>query len=490
MGAAAAFALVALVAGRTVVENDLFWHLAIGEEILAHGFPFTDPFGLGTEGLRWSPPEWLAELGLAGVHRSLGFSGIAALWALFVGGIGALVFARARVLGAPPSHALFAVVLLSLPASVHLAMRPLVVGHLLSALVLLELARDRRSGAEANARTLVPFFPVLFALWANLHPSWPLGLLWIAIELFGRLVSGPLSRRFPTRVVPTPVSRGLLIALSSPLFVLLRPDGLDGALYPFVHVIGLGDQMREIIEWFPLPLGRPLSILTLLTALLALGLTLRSKARVAVADVLVAGVSLYLLVRYQRFLPLALLGIAPLLASQLPELASTARLRALLEGRFAVPAALVALALAALAFPSPAVLDESIAVGFPVHATDALVALDAERRARGEPTLRVFTTFEDGGYVTYRRRRTSSDTRVYLDSRFDLYARAGIFREYLTLRAGEPGLPVFSRHRMDAAILPTAARDAHFDPLRRELEASGFVALASDDSAVLLVRQP
>lgn len=452
--------VAAMAMSRTVVENDVFWHLAIGRYVLEHGLPFTDPFGVGTDGLPWSPPEWLAELAMFTVHQRAGWAGLAALHGLLLVALGALVALRARTLGARWGHTLIAIALLAIPASLHLPMRPLVLGHLFSALVLWMLARDRR-----GERSGVAWLPLAFALWANLHPSWPLGLGWLGMDLALRWMSGPLSRRFPDRFVATRPSRALVIALVlSPVAVFLRPDGLDGALYPFVHVIGLGDQMREIIEWFPLSPTRPLHATALALGALTAGLCLR-RQRLDPVELGIAAVSLVLMVRYQRFVPLALIGWAPLLASALPSITATARSLAVVEttkGAALIAAALAALA--ALAFPSPALLEQSVTLGFPVAATDALIAIDEARERVGRPALSVFTTFEDGGYVLYRRGRG----RVYLDSRFDLYARAGIFAEYLSLRRGEPALPIFAAREMDAAIVPTAARDDHFAALLGE----------------------
>lgn len=474
--------LVAAIAmGRAVVENDVFWHLAIGRYVLEHGFPFTDPFGIGTADLRWSPPEWLAEVGMFAVHQRAGWLGLALSHGLVLIALGALVTLRARTLGAPLGHTLIAIALLAIPASLHLPMRPLVLGHLFSALVLWMLARDRR-----GERSGVAWLPAIFALWANLHPSWPLGLGWLGLELVGRGSSGWLSRRFPDRFAASRPSRALVLALVlSPLAVLLRPDGIDGALYPFVHVVGLGDQMREIIEWFPLSPTRPLHAMALVLGAVTAGLCLRTQ-RLDPVELGVALVSLVLMVRYQRFVPLALIGWAPLLASVLPSVSATERLRGLVEttrGAGSIAASMAVLAL--LAFPSPALLDESVALGFPVAATDALIAIDASRARDGRDALAVFTTFEDGGYVLYRR----DLGRVYLDSRFDLYARAGVFAEYLALRRGGPALPVFEARDMDAAIVPTVARDDHFGALLGELEANGYLRRFADEQAVLVVRE-
>jgi len=481
MAIACGLLVAAMAMSRAVVENDVFWHLAIGRHVLAHGFPFTDPFGIGTDDLPWSPPEWLAEVGMFALYERVGWGGLALVHGLLLTAIGALVALRARTLGAHPAHALIAVALLSIPASLHLPMRPLVTGHLFSALVLFMLARDRR-----GERSGVAFLPLVFVLWANLHPSWPLGLGWIGIELCGRWASGPAARRFGERFVASRPSRALVIALLlSPLAVLIRPDGIDGALYPFVHVIGLSDQMREIIEWFPISPTRPLHAMALLLGAVTLGLSLRAR-KLDPIELGTALVSLVLMVRYQRFVPLALIGWAPLLASVLPEAAATARLRAGLgsvRGAAMITAAMALLA--ALAFPSPSLLAESVEVGFPVAATDALIAIDETRARDGRTPLAVFTTFEDGGYVLYRRH----GGRIYLDSRFDLYARAGVFREYLALRRGEPALPIFEARAMDAAIVPTSARDDHFGAMLAELQANGYPRRFADEQAVLLVRE-
>jgi hypothetical protein len=476
---AAAALLAAVTFGRTVVENDLFWHLAIGRHLAGHGFPTTDPFGIGTEGLSWSPPEWLSELALFEAFRLGGLGALGVVHTLFLTALGALVFFRARVLTEGPHgsvHALFAVALTALPASVHLGIRPLLVGHLLSALVLLELARERRGLA-----TLVPVLPLVFVLWANLHPSWPLGVGWIALEVIGRLVSSPLARRWPERFAEVPVSRPVSGALAlSPLAALARPDGVDGFLYPFVHVIGLSDRMGEIIEWFPLSPTRPLHVFVVLSCLGTLVLSLRR--RVAPPDLLVALASSYLLVRHQRFLPLALVGVAPLLSSVLPAPPATAELRARLTSLPVARALSVVLTVLALVlWPTPAVLEESILVLSPVRAVDALERIDS--RSEEEGAMRVLTTFEDGGYVSWRL----PSSRVFIDSRFDLHVRAGVFDDYLALRAGGPIAPLAARDRFDAAILPAPARDTSFEHVRRELVDLGWREAFVDENAVLLL---
>ena len=50
---------------------------------------------------------------------------------------------------------------------------------------------------------------------------------------------------------------------------------------------------------------------------------------------------------------------------------------------------------------------------------------------------RPFNTFEDGGYLLFYRR----GSQVFIDSRFDLYARAGVFDDHSALRRGESGSP-------------------------------------------------
>jgi hypothetical protein len=468
--AVAVLAGVAAAAAELGVPNDLFWHLAIARELMTHGFPRTDPFAFSTNAIAWSPPEWLGELAFGGAHAFLGLAGTAALALAAVAAIFALLFTTARRVASAPAAAL-AVVLFAWPAAVHLPMRPLVLGHLMTALLL-----ERLSALRAGHARGVALLPLAFALWTNLHPSWPMGLAILELHALVLLVPAPFARLGLVVEPLAPEARRALAiaAAASPLAVLLRPDGLDGALYPFVHVIGLGDRMREIIEWFAPDLAQPVNLTLVLLLALALGLALRTRAEIRALDVGLVALGAVMALRYQRFLPLAAMLAAPVLARGLG--ASLSRLT--LAPRTARAVAVGVLVLAVVSLPAPGELEES---------RDALLPTRAARWVHAHPLpARAFNTFEDGGLLAW----ALPERQVFIDSRFDLFARAGVFDDYLALRRGERVGEIVARYGIEAAIVPTATRDENFRALAAALPGLGMTRVYVDEGTEVWARRP
>jgi hypothetical protein len=103
----------------------------------------------------------------------------------------------------------------------------------------------------------------------------------------------------------------------------------------------------------------------------------------------------------------------------------------------------------------------------------------------GIAALRPFNTFEDGGYLLFYRRGRP----VFIDSRFDLYARAGVFDDYLALRRGERIAEIVDRYAFDAAFVPTAERDENFARLEAALPGLGFSLAYHDRGTHLWTRE-
>jgi hypothetical protein len=458
----------ALAAAELGVPNDLFWHLAIARRIAEAGFPRVDPFAFSTltesgAPIDWSPPEWLGELAFGGAFALSGFAGTAALTLLAVVLLYVCLYRACRSAGASPLVAALAIVAVALPAAVHLPMRPLVLGHLLTAALL-----ERLFALRAGDRRGLWLVPLAFALWSNVHPSWPMGLAILELHVLLLALAPALVRRAGLVVEALdPLARRalLVVGAASPLAVLLRPDGLDGALYPFVHVIGLGDRMTELIEWFPPDLAEPVNVVLVLLLAGALGLGLLRPKDVRALDVALVLVGAYLALRHQRFLPLAAMLAAPVLARGL----SRTRLSDVRPSRVVSAGALVA-ACALFVAALPADLGADLEERYPVGAVRYLRGHDVGARA--------FNSFEDGGYLLF----ALPDRPVFIDSRFDLYARGRAFDDYLALRRGERIAEIFDTYGIDAALVPTEARDENFAALERALPALGFT-IAHEDAA-------
>jgi hypothetical protein len=482
-------ALASLLPPR--VENDVYWHVAIGRWILEHrAVPTRDPFSFSAPGVEWSPPEWLGEIAMTVVYDA---GGLQPLWVLRYAALLlclALVYLRARERGAGSLAILIVGIVGAPPLAIHFGPRPLIAEHLLLALLLLELDRLRRGERHRLAWT-----PLLFLLWANLHPSWPLGLgvlalssVWLSLPVLTTALSRARAHRLRRPIDAVDAATARLLARStalSALAVLVQPGGLRGALYPFEHTFVLGGLASRFIgEWTPAQFDAPSTwIVIALAAALPLWLfvfrkrppaTGTARSPGASLDLILAAIALYLSLRHTRFLPLITIFVLPPLAAALPARPPPPGAR-WLHATLGV----IGLFLAARYLPSRTVLAEVEAETYPV-AEAAFV-----RAHPDEVGPRLFASFETGGFVLER----VPGRQVFIDSRFDLYARTGIFEEYVGMHTRDGARRAFEHHRFTAVLW--SDRDARaLAGVRAELERGSEWRLATESARWrLYVRQ-
>lgn len=177
LGALYLIGVLALVA-QTRADPDLWGHVRFGQDILASGsIPRTASYSF-TADQPWVNHEWLAEVAMAASYKA-GTPGLIALLAVVTAVTFlavALVVRRAGVRG-PVAVILLGVAVLG--ASFQLmTVRPQLFSMVLLPLLLLVLSVAERRGVVLLA------VPPLFALWANLHGGWIVGLgvlgVWVA----------------------------------------------------------------------------------------------------------------------------------------------------------------------------------------------------------------------------------------------------------------------------------------------------------------------
>ena len=216
------FSLVVLI-GFVVTGVNLLrdpgvgWHLKTGEWIAFHStVPHTDPF-LFTAGKNWICNQWLSDLVLWKVYSWGSFATLQ----IFTFVICLLPY----VLLAPrwmrchncsaPATALALLVAMGL-GIVQWFTRPVIFSFALFA-ILYKLLMDETGGRRRPVHFVL--FPLLFILWANLHPAFPLGLLLISLAVFHCVVEEGLLASQTRRLVA-------LLVLSAAATV-LNPRGLE-----------------------------------------------------------------------------------------------------------------------------------------------------------------------------------------------------------------------------------------------------------------------
>ncbi|OLD66436.1 MAG: hypothetical protein AUI52_04120 [Acidobacteria bacterium 13_1_40CM_2_68_10] len=262
--AALTFLLLALNL-TPITNNDLFLHLKTGEIILKTGsVPRVDDYSALARGRPFIAHEWLAGVLFRLVQVVAGWNGLILLKPLAAIAVAALLYATARLLGAPPVVALPALAFVMILAAARFMERPHIFTYLIVAIFLLLLAL-RRIGRRPPLWVFVP----LQIVWVNLHGGFVLGPAIVALAAAGAAVD----RRFApppafTRgrhaaagraaagpQAPSPATQGLeaksLALLSVVLLAasLVNPYGFKLLRFPFE--LTTSSFMGEIYEWLP-----------------------------------------------------------------------------------------------------------------------------------------------------------------------------------------------------------------------------------------------
>ena len=165
------------------VDPDLWWHVKVGEGILAtRHWPTTDPYSFTVAGQPWIAYEWLGEVVLAAANRVAGVRGLDALLILLGFAVLAALYALATLRSGNAKAGFAAVAVLIILATPSFSLRPQMLGYLFLVLTLIALERFR----QGNGRALW-FLPVLFLLWVNTHGSFVIGMGAIAAYYLGGL---------------------------------------------------------------------------------------------------------------------------------------------------------------------------------------------------------------------------------------------------------------------------------------------------------------
>ena len=227
--AAAGVALVLFaLATTTKADSDLWGHLRFGLDLLrSHHLTSTDPYSF-TQDVSWVNHEWLSELQMAVAYSVAGVAGLALLKGSLV--FSALLVVWSSLTGVNLSTRIVLVAVVAL-STVPLArtLRPQLWSMLCLAVLCHVLMTDRRPAHR--------WLPLLFALWANVHGGWVVGLG--VLGIWG-LADGWSDR---TRRV-----EWALVLGSSAAATLVTPYGWT--LWRFLwNSVGLS---RQITEWQPL----------------------------------------------------------------------------------------------------------------------------------------------------------------------------------------------------------------------------------------------
>jgi hypothetical protein len=193
-----------LCGGTAALDMDFHWHLALGQDLVANGFPSSEPFSHLPAGVP-DRQAWLSDAAVAVLDRIGGIALVrVACGAVFAAGcLSVWRLARRRAMS-------LAVALLPVALYVALCMARLRVRPDLFTLALVPLFVEMLERAPSWRRSLDLL--LVSALWANLHPA----------SLIAGLLA--LAQAWP------PTRHRLVNAVAAWLGLCLTPDGIRGLL--------------------------------------------------------------------------------------------------------------------------------------------------------------------------------------------------------------------------------------------------------------------
>lgn len=230
-------------------HTDLWGHLAYGRWMFSRGgVPITEPLMPLAEGVRFVDTAWLSQLSGYLMFEQFGVAGIQFLYAsCIVLAAALLTFSVYRRTG----NVLAA--LLALGAFYWGEFQQLMIVRPQLAGMVCFMAVLMLATSSTWRKWYVWTIPVLFAVWANVHGSFVVGLMLLGALLIGRGADVFRRSRNLGMVFAERKTRGLLYALElSALAVLLNPYGL--AVYPEVFAVARNPNLQSLIEWDPLTL--------------------------------------------------------------------------------------------------------------------------------------------------------------------------------------------------------------------------------------------
>ncbi len=450
--AAGALALVFTLISFTGADPDLWGHLRFGLDMLAtQTLPSADPYSF-TQDRPWINHEWLSELAMGLAWVAGGVPGLVLLKAVLVAAALFLVWHTLSRIDFGPRIVILGTVATAI-APIARTLRPQL-WTLLFLVLLTRLLVERRIGWS---------LPIVFALWANLHGGWIVGLGVLAVWLAADAL---VSRRIDLRAS--------VIAAVSVLATLLTPYGVG--LWTFLATtVRMG---RDITEWQPLWNSPAAGSAAWLAAAVATVLAIRLAPADRLPRLAVLGMLAFSSARVIRIVPLFVVCAAVLLADAFavrwPRRAGRLSLDPSPHDRTA--AAVILLATCGLSLWLGTKSFRCIGVDTPRAADQAAVGL-----LRGAAPGRLVTFFDWGEYAIWH---LGPAVRVSMDGRREtVYSDARLEEHAAILEGRRDGLAALAVWRPEYVWLPaTSART------REWLVAEGYRVEHESDQSFVAVR--
>lgn len=436
---------LATAGGSAVADPDIWWHLRNASVLMHSGhFIRIEMYTFSVGGKPWINFEWLAELPYFFAYQWLGDRGLFLVMMLAAAGILLGVYWLGRLRSGDWKAAFAASLVALLLMTVSLGPRTLLFGWLFLVLEL-GLLWSLQQGRDHTA-----WLPLLFLLWINTHGSWFIGFVLMVVFFACGLVEGEWGNLYATRWTPRQMRKFVLVTVTTCAALFVNPYGWRLVAYPLDVAFGQKATLEYVAEWASLDFHSARGKVLLGMFLLLGALQLVRRRRWSLQDLAFATIAAYGAVTYVRFVFLAAILVAPLLAIDLsgwltkPEGPMDTAGRRWLRGVAAV--ALVAGIVSA--WPTEKALHAGIARSY------AEKAVPYVRSLAGRGPL--FNDANWGGYFEWN----APAVPEFVDTRVDIFAHEGVLEDYERAVKGQDTFAVLNKYGIRNVLLARGEKNA------------------------------
>ena len=224
-----------------IQDPDFWWHIRIGRWMVENGkLPSHDLFTHTVPANVWTDHEYLTEVLMWLIYSATGAVGIAIVFGLITWAGFWLIYRQVR--RRPFVVAGLGLAIGALAGWPIWGPRAQMITFAFTCLELYWL-----QGYLSGRSRALNFFPLVMAVWANLHGGWVVGFVWLGVALVSELIAWAWDRSNPAHRAH--VRFLAIIAGASLVAVLATPHGFSLYLYPF-QTQGSVAQQKLIVEWF------------------------------------------------------------------------------------------------------------------------------------------------------------------------------------------------------------------------------------------------
>ncbi len=231
----------------SIADPDIWWHLRNAEVFVqTHSVVHQDFYSFTAAGSRWMNEAWLGELPYYFAWQWWGIRGIYLVMLaeveLILIGVFALAYLASRNVKAAFCASWLAVWL----ATVSFGPRTLLAGWICLVAELFIFLQYKRG------KDLSWLLPPLFVLWANLHGSWLIGMVFFGVFCASGLIQGVWGRLQATRWSAPQIRKLALVGSLSVAGLFLNPYTYHLVFYPFNFAFQQKLNVNHVDEWMSL----------------------------------------------------------------------------------------------------------------------------------------------------------------------------------------------------------------------------------------------